>query len=295
MVEGSEIVTNWVKVPNDTWNAANKNGPKSKPMKTKPKIKNAFTLIELLVVIAIIAILAALLLPALSKAKDKAKAIKCVNNLRQMGIALMIYADDNNCYPVAIGDSGSLYLVWLWPPLLRSTMSRSQSTDVFRCPAAPDTAQWVPKFGSGNPPTYGYLQDEVFLEAGGTSFMSYGYNCWGSANNESGAIQGLGGWTSWSYPTKPTAVVKPTDCIAIADSNWNTKTGGDPDWSGFIGMYELRQWPLDLHAHRVNILFCDGHVQPLKRINIISQLNPGGTATTPASPNKLWNIDNQVH
>lgn len=108
--------------------------------------QEAFTLIELLVVIAIIAILAGMLLPGLARAKETAKRISCVNNMRQLTLAVSLYEDDNRgLFPVRTGGEPNNPR---WPGRLRDTY---RDLKILRCPTD----------GPNTPPTVTSSADEA--------------------------------------------------------------------------------------------------------------------------------------
>ena len=116
-----------------------------------PRKKRCFTLIELLIVIAMIAILAAMLLPALNKARESAKSIGCVNNLKQINLAHGLYSDDSRDY-IAAGFQAKTKIAW--PVFLTPYIGRSGAEKIFRCPGSTPASSKSMKWYVGISPKF---------------------------------------------------------------------------------------------------------------------------------------------
>jgi prepilin-type N-terminal cleavage/methylation domain-containing protein/prepilin-type processing-associated H-X9-DG protein len=220
-----------------------------------------FTLIELLVVIAIIAILAAILFPVFAKVREKARQISCTSNLKQIGLGLLQYVQDNNeCYPYArIDGVPGGYQPWqgmIYPYV--------KSTQVFRCPDninagninnTPNAITGVPAI----PASYVCVAGDAVASAqsyyGGPVLMLY---------------YAVGLSSCMPAPTTDAQVTFPDTTIAIGESHDRS----DPEfWD------DPNDMRMQSHTGFTNFLFADGHVKATICMWNVNNTVPTGTGT----------------
>jgi prepilin-type N-terminal cleavage/methylation domain-containing protein/prepilin-type processing-associated H-X9-DG protein len=272
----------------------NEHALESKPAAAKDdKAKSGFTLIELLVAIAMIVILAALLLPVLAKSKALAKRTYCENNLQQLGMALIMYGNNNDRYPpcyrfvesrgrgTAANAVASLWNAYLVPYL-------DNNRSVFDCPAFPDFFRWttIPSAAGYSYPT----------NIQGNRPFCYAINWAGVAAGAMGL--GNGQVNPEAESRKPSEIKAPADMIAIGDDS--SYTTNDPatgyksgSWGKFVFIYSSLAPFSDrvlfigtVHDQGGNMVFLDGHVEWQHWWKWIEYSDAAA---------KRWNYDDQPH
>lgn len=243
----------------------------------------AFTLIELLVVIAIIGILAALLMPTLSKSKDKAKTVQCINNVRQLGVAIQLYAMDTASYPN--------FTDWNKQTTWFKTVAEyyDNNQQVMKCPTfkgifEPDKAL---AFMSGGFVGY-YQPSDKNLLCG----LSYGYNGYGLGSTDrwlpfQWEYLGLGALITTGPPlpaVKTYSVVSPADMISVADAM--PQPGFANIYSYLLSINTQVMPPADRHGGKDNVSFADGHVESIAHKKLIANTEEN---------RRRWNVDHEPH
>ena len=224
-------------------------------MKTTRQKK--FTLIELLVVIAIIAILASMLLPALNKARDKAKAIKCTNNLKQVAMGIILYTQSSDDYLPSYDYQQGPQRFWYSnaASMINSEISEWGKFAIvkpkfFICPSLVD---------------YGW----------GAQDLSYGYN------PTLGYFRFSGGFDK---KCKVTQIRRPSQIIMNADGDGDKKYDSYIDSSYYIVG--------DRHDGRSPIAYVDGHCEPKKRYEVCRYgalpADNSGVAPDTTEIQKIW-------